>query len=91
MSALDMVTMKTWSELIFPFTVGAAVGFGLSFVFFASRIKFYKQFIERRLAAINPFHFAESEGEESAKSSLGKSFLTRRLKRDKPSKPTQNE
>lgn len=50
-----MVTMKTWSELILPFTVGAAVGFGLSFLLLASRIRFYRKFIEHRLAAINHF------------------------------------
>lgn len=68
--ALGVVTMETWRELILPFTVGALVGFGLAFVLFASRIRFYKQFIERRLAPVNPLRFPVSEGQESPKSSF---------------------
>jgi hypothetical protein len=48
--------MKDWTGLLLAFAFGFAVGVAFSFLLFESRVRLYKEYIERRLAAINLRH-----------------------------------
>lgn len=45
--------MHEWTELILPFGIGAALGSGLVFAIYKSKLRFYRYVIEQRLAEIN--------------------------------------
>ena len=45
--------MTHWIGFVSAFVLGLAVGVILAFFLFESRIRFYKDFIEQRLASIN--------------------------------------
>ncbi len=47
------ISVHTLSSLILPFTVGAVSGSGAVCLFFRSRVRFYRCFIEQRLADVN--------------------------------------
>jgi hypothetical protein len=49
--------MKDWIGLLLAFAFGFAVGITFSSLLFESRIRLYKEYIERRLAAINRLRF----------------------------------
>jgi len=45
--------MKAWIDLMLSFASGLVLGVGFAFFSFKSRLKFYAEFIESRLAPLN--------------------------------------
>lgn len=59
--------MKDWVGLAVAFALGLAAGVAFGFMLFESRAKFYKEFIEHRLASINRLYSQESTADGSPK------------------------
>jgi hypothetical protein len=78
--------MKDWANLGVAFACGLAVGFALSAFFFGARIRFYKQYIEHRLAFINRLYLQGTATRPAPRVSFWKSILGRRSKQDEGSK-----
>ncbi len=51
--------MKDWLSLAVAFAFGLAAGVAFGFFLFESRARFYKEFIEHRLASINRLYSQE--------------------------------
>lgn len=82
--------MMDWSSLVLVFVFGIAVGVFASSVFFESRVRFYKEFIEHRLASINRLRSQNTATDKSSKPSCWKTVFGRSSKPDKDSKSSQN-
>jgi hypothetical protein len=83
--------MKDWLELALSFVFGVAIGVVFSFFLFESRIRFYRHFIEERLASINLLRHSKGKANEGQESSFWKSILGGRPKAGSGSKHSQNE
>lgn len=82
--------MRDWISLGLVFVFGIAMGILVSSIFFESRIRFYKEFIEHRLSSINRLHFQRHAKSKSSKLSYWKTVLGRPSKRGDDSKSSQN-
>ncbi|HEV2248037.1 MAG TPA: hypothetical protein VGW37_15410, partial [Terriglobia bacterium] len=69
--------MRDLANLALGFLCGMAVGFVLSSFFFGARIRFYKEYIEHRLASINRLHFPSRAAHGKPRASFWKGFLHR--------------
>lgn len=77
-------------SLILVFVFGIAVGILVSSFFFESRLRFYKEFIEHRLASINLLRFHNSATHKPSEPSPKKTILGRPSERDERSKSPKN-
>ena len=75
--------MRDWGNLAIAFACGIAVGFVLSSFLFGARLRFYKEYIEHRLASINRLHFHSGTAHGEPRGSFWKGFLNRPSKSDK--------
>jgi hypothetical protein len=82
--------MKDWTSIVLAFALGLAVGVAFTSFFFESRVRFYKQYIEHRLASINRLRFQRGASHELPKASFWKTLLSRHSKPDGDSKSQQN-
>ena len=82
--------MRDWANLMLGFGCGLAVGFVLSAFFFGAKIRFYKEYIEHRLASINRLHFQSRATRERPRVPFWKAFLHRPSKANKGSKSVQD-
>lgn len=82
--------MRDWISLGLVFVFGITMGILVSSMFFESKIKFYKEFIEQRLSSINLIHFQRHAKRKSSKASYWKTVLGRPSKRDEDPKSPQN-
>jgi hypothetical protein len=82
--------MMDWISLGLVFVFGVTMGVLISSLFFESRVRFYKEFIENRLSSINRLHFQRYAKSKSSKPSYWKTILGRPSKRDDDSKSSQN-
>lgn len=85
-----MTKMLDWISLVLVFAFGIVVGILISSFLFESRLKFYKEFIEHRLAAINLHRFQGAAKHRSPKSSHEKTLSGRASNRGENSKSSQN-
>lgn len=82
--------MRDWSNLVMGFACGLAVGFVLSSFLFGAKIRFYKEYIEHRLASINRMHFQSRAAHGKPGGSFWRTFLHRPSKTEKGSKSVQD-
>lgn len=82
--------MMDWISLALAFVFGIATGILVSSFFFESRLRFYKEFIEHRLASINLLRFHNSATHKPSEPAHKKTILGRPSKRDDSSKSPQN-
>ena len=82
--------MMDWISFVLVFVFGIAVGVLLSSFLFESRIRFYKEFIEHRLASINRLRIQNTKTDKSSKPSYWKTILGRPSKREEDPKSPQN-
>lgn len=83
--------MKDWIGLTVAFALGLAVGVALSSFFFESRIRFYKLYIEQRLASINRVRSTGTKTRRLHKFSFLRGILSRRSKQGEGSGPFHNK
>ena len=69
--------MKSWINFLVAFGSGLAVGVVVAAVFFESRLRLYKEYIEQRLAAINRFRSQSPATHGMHKPSSWKDIFTR--------------
>jgi len=77
-------------SFVLVFVFGLAVGVLVSSFLFASRIRFYKEFIEHRLLSINRLRSQNSAKHKSSKPSYWKTVFGRTSKREEDSKSSRN-
>jgi len=65
--------MSHWTSFVLPFALGFVAGTAICFILLASKIRFYKRFIEQRLDAINRTISAQASAREPSKPDAGKS------------------
>jgi hypothetical protein len=65
--------MSHWTSFVLPFALGFAAGTAICFILLASKIRFYRKFIEQRLDAINRTISAQASAREPSKPDAGKS------------------
>lgn len=83
--------MKAWTDLILSFAAGFAVGIVFAAFHFRSRLRFYKQFIEHRLASINRLRPSKVSPWSFRKLSIWKDGASRPSKSRKGSKEVENK
>jgi|GEM_PF-3107809 len=82
--------MMDWISLTLVFVFGIAIGILVSSLFFESRLRFYKEYIERRLASINLPRFQSAAKSKSPKRQDRKTDFSHTSKREKDSESPQN-
>jgi hypothetical protein len=83
--------MKDWIALVLTFAFGFAAGVVFASVFFESRVRVYKNFIEHRLASINRLYSQEITTHRLPKTSFWRVVFNRRSKSAEETKPTQKK
>jgi hypothetical protein len=90
-SGQNEITMMDWISLLLAFVFGLTVGIAFSSFLFESRIRFYREFIEQRLASINRLRLQGATTQRVHKSSFWRAILSRRTKSGEDAKPFQNK
>lgn len=82
--------MMDWISILMVFVFGIAVGVLISSFLFESRIRFYREFIEHRLASLNRLRSQNAATEKSSKPSCWKTVFGHPPKHEEKSNSSQD-